>query len=419
MVRRRGYLVTATAVLVVAHLAFLAVAPTPLVSGDATRFHELAVNLAAGHGYVREGQPQIWFMPGYPFFLAAIYRVVGDDPWGVRVVQALLVAVSAVFVFHACRRLFGVGPATIAFALVGTLPAWFIYPSTLNAETLVLALGSVLLWVLARDVPHPSSVRLVWAAGAGLITGALVLVKPEFAVWAIAPAVIAYGRRRLLREIVAVAAVATLACVLVVAPWTVRNGATFGRFIPFSIAGGVAFWGSAHRPELMDYAEPPFQAALVRCGAAADDASNARLGPDPKAVESCLWREGVQMVLAHPAYWIETSFRRAARTLLGSHTTYLVGYSMAFEHARGAALWVKIAMLVAHVGFVLVGLAGLAWLLRVREGWFLVYLFASKLLVHAVIFGTPRYGLHLTPVFAVAGGAFVYTYVLGRRRSAA
>lgn len=415
----RRTLAIAVAVVVASHLLFLATVATPKIVADAAVLQELAVNLVAGKGYVRGGEPHIWFMPGYPLFIAAIYRVAGGDPWIVRVVQAFLVGVSAACAFQACRSLFGVRPAWTAFVMVGALPAWFIYPGTLTAETLVLALGSVFVWIVARDLPALSYQRLIWAGAAGLMTGAMALVKPEFAVWAAAPAVVAYARRRPPGEAVGLAIVAVIACALVVAPWTLRNAVVFGRFIPFSISGGVAFWGSAHRPELMDYGEAPFRAAVLRCGAAADDASNARLGADPKAVDSCLWREGIQMTRDHPMYWIETSFRRAARTLFGSHTTYLVGYSMAFEHARGAAFWVKLALLVVHVGFVLAGLAGLAWLLRVREGWFLVYLFASKLLVHAVIFGTPRYGLHLTPVFAVAGGAFVYTYVLSRRRSAA
>lgn len=358
-----------------------------------------------------EGRPHLWFMPAYPLLLAGIYRGAGESHGVVFVVQALLVAVSAVAIHAASRRLFGPRAAAAAFLLVAVLPAWFVYPSTLTAETLVLVLGSVLLWIVARRSPADTRGRFLWSGAVGVVVGMLSLVKPEFVVWALAPVIVAIGQRLPLRHTAAIASVVVGVVAVSLAPWVVRNALVIGRFMPFSIAGGATFWLSAHNPALADYGEPPFRAALVRCGADADDANRAHLSGDPKAVDACLWRDGLRMIAAHPGYWVQSALWRVGHTLVGSHTTYLPGYEMSFAHARltgqTRVTVVKTAFLALNVGFVALGAAGLVWLARTPWGALFLYLVLSKLAVHAVVFGTPRYGLHLTPVLAVAGGVLV------------
>jgi hypothetical protein len=62
-------------------LAFLATKPHAfthqLQAGDEPVYHGIAANLAEGQGYVYDGQPTARYGPGYPVFIAAIYRTFG------------------------------------------------------------------------------------------------------------------------------------------------------------------------------------------------------------------------------------------------------------------------------------------------------------------------------------------------------
>jgi len=65
-------------------LAFLATKPHAfthqLQAGDEPVYHGIAANLAEGQGYVYDGQPTARYGPGYPVFIAAIYRTFGVNP---------------------------------------------------------------------------------------------------------------------------------------------------------------------------------------------------------------------------------------------------------------------------------------------------------------------------------------------------
>src|SRR5262249_16339007 len=121
--------------------------------------------------------------------------------------------------------------------------------------------------------------------------------------------------------------------------------------------------------------------------------------------------EAKKMVAEHPGYFLYTSFKRVARSLVGSHTEQLQGYSAAFMDAWRRhdfkVFFVKLTLLAIQTVFMLFGLAGVVWLLVARRQWTLAYLVASNLGVHALLFGSPRYGLHLTPMLAFACGALL------------
>jgi hypothetical protein len=180
----------------------------------------------------------------------------------------------------------------------------------------------------------------------------------------------------------------------------IRNAREFNQFIPFSTHSGHALWLSAHKPELTEFTSPEFRAASNRC----------RIDGDPKGTDACLLAEGKRMIGQHPGYFLKSSLGRVIRTLFGSHTDCLpanislVSFADAWQNRRFGLLALKIPMLLVQTVFVLVGTAGIAWLCRSRQYWFLLYLVASKLAVHAALFGTSRYGLHLTPMFAAGWG---------------
>ncbi len=374
----------------VAHVGFLLLVPPVPLERDAALYHQAGRNIADGLGIMADGKPLTVVMPGYPLFLGGLYALFGPHPWVVRVIQTLLFTLAACGIFALVRRC-GVRAATMSFFAVALLPAWFIYPGTLNSEVLVLTGEVLFLTLTLRD----SRSTFLWGAASGASCGLLALIKPEFFVWLPLPLFLR-GERR----VVITAGATLLGFALVLSPWVIRNAREFHEFIPFSTHSGHALWLSAHKPELTEFSSPEFSAAFSRC----------RIDGDPKGTDACLLAEGKGMILQHPGYFLKTSLGRVVRTLFGSHTDCLpasislVSFADAWHGRRLGLLALKVPMLLVQTVFVIVGMAGIVWLCLSRRYWFLLYLVASKLAVHAVMFGTSRYGLHLTPMFAAGWG---------------
>lgn len=388
-VPRRLWVVATLAFL--AHVAFLLIVPPIPIQSDASFYDLAGRNIASGRGIATGEGPLTAVMPAYPLFIGALYTICGDHPWVVRIAQSLLVALAAAGTFLVARR-WGNRAATVGFLAVALLPAWFIYPGTLNAETLLLAAEVLFLALTLRD----SKNTFAWGVTSGGACGLLALIKPEFIIWLPLP-ILVRGQRRLVTTAIASA----LGFAVALSPWVIRNAYQFHRFIPLSTHSGHTLWLSAHQPELTEFSSPEFNAALARC----------RKTRDPKATDDCLLADAKRMVAQHPGYFLKTSLGRGVHTLFGSHTDCLphdisiYSFAQAWRDRRFGILALKGSMLFVQTLFVLGGMLGIGWLCRRRRHWFLAYLLGSKLAVAALIFGTSRYGLHLTPIFAVGWGA--------------
>lgn len=204
------------------------------LAGDEPEYHMQGAFIVDGNWFWSATpygipHPSAWKTPGYPLFLGLIYAVGGKDPDIAMLVQVLILGpLTITLTWLLGRRLFGAWVGTAAAFVAALHPFVWQYEARLFAEALATPLTlAILLLILDR----PTLRRL---AAAGALSGALILVKPSavhiMAALA-AAALVASGPRRGLAK----AAVALTACVLVIAPWTVRNYAEFDTFIPLSV----------------------------------------------------------------------------------------------------------------------------------------------------------------------------------------
>jgi len=143
-------------------------------------------------------EPTYVRVPGYPLFIAGIYRVFGvDNATAVRVAQAVIETVTCWMV--ACLALALVPTAwperrrwrvqCAALGLAAVCPFTAIYVTTELTEVLAIALGTAIAWLALRALREDSSDcqgeaggrRRAWAwwFAAGLAGGALAIVRPE------------------------------------------------------------------------------------------------------------------------------------------------------------------------------------------------------------------------------------------------
>jgi len=380
------------------HLASIFLLTPVPISADAEAYNEIAHSLVEYGTYAYKGEPKVDLMPAYPLLLATVYRIAGPLPVAVHVVQAAMLALAAWITFLAARLFAGQHAGKIAFWLLSLLPVFFIYPTTLNAEIYVLVIVAFILWVLARMKEHPTQSNAALFGGA---IGLLCLAKPEFTVWLLGAPLLLFGAKLPLRRIAIYSGVAGAMLILTVAPWSIRNFVTFSRFIPLSVSSGRALWITGHKPALFDYGGAEFKAALAQCD----------VPGDPKATDDCLRVQATAMIHEHPAYYLVGCVKRLVAFFIGSHTEYLTGFSDSFGAAMSSHSYgvfaIKLFLLVIHSAFAVGGLLAVLWIGRNREWLFLPFMVLIKVAVHVVIFATPRYNLHLAPIFALCWAAVI------------
>ena len=223
-------------------------------AGDSIVYEQIARNVLEHHVYSHLDEapfsPTYVRLPGYPLFLAGIYAVFGHtNNTAVRIVQALIDTGTCVLVAWLAwlwqpdeRR--KVRTAIVALALAAINPFTTIYAATILTEvpaTFLIIAACIATTFAFREDKFERELR--WWALAGLLTGIDVLFRPEVGLVTAAIGVVVLVKmlrrqaHRLPRTIAA-GAVLSIAFILVLTPWTIRNWRTLHVFQPLAPPNG-------------------------------------------------------------------------------------------------------------------------------------------------------------------------------------
>jgi 4-amino-4-deoxy-L-arabinose transferase-like glycosyltransferase len=191
--------------------------------------------------------PTAWIPPVYPYFIAAVFFIFGPRS---NLAALCILAVQAIFSALICFPIYFVGEkafdertarwASWSWAL---FPYEVLIPVLFIWETALSALLLVVLCHLCMDLPTARRQRLVcigtlWGVAA-LTNTALLSVMPFFLGWH-------YFRRSRTRTSLKQFLVVAFVFALVVAPWFLRNGYTFGALVPVRSNFGEELWLGNH-----------------------------------------------------------------------------------------------------------------------------------------------------------------------------
>jgi 4-amino-4-deoxy-L-arabinose transferase-like glycosyltransferase len=203
---------------------------TPLaLAEDEARFWDLAGTRMAGTAFLP---------PLYPFVLALLRGVAGDDLTTVRILQAILSLGSIALIFLLAERHAGPGEGRTPVWLAACWPALIYYDGRLRSEsiTILLLLAFAALWSGGEG-------RMGWRLLAGgVMLGGAALARPELLL--LPPALLLIGL--LGRRGGAWCRVILLlpGLLLLVVPWSARNLNETGTGAVVSSNGGYNFWKS-------------------------------------------------------------------------------------------------------------------------------------------------------------------------------
>ncbi|MGC1482437.1 MAG: glycosyltransferase family 39 protein [Candidatus Acidiferrum sp.] len=206
-----------------------------------TETGHIAYSIASGKGFSspfqRDSGPTAWLAPVYPYLLAGIFKLFGIYTLGsffaALFLNIVFSAATCIPIFHAAKRIAGLGVASAAawlwafFPNAILIPFEWIWDTSLSALVVAALLWATLELAESQRVRDWSLYGMLW--GFALLTNpAVALLFPVLLVWTACR-----GRYRdraeawVLRSALA-AAIALLCCM----PWTVRNYVQFHKLIP-------------------------------------------------------------------------------------------------------------------------------------------------------------------------------------------
>lgn len=374
------------------------------VGADEHGYISLATSIADGDGFpprpfLADGGPSATFAPGFAYFLGGVFELSGDSTVAARVMQALLGTGVVALLGWISWQLFRDRGAALAALGIGAL-----YPSlvtsgvALMTEPLFLVLE---LAAVAAALRWREAGAIGWAAAAGALAGLAALTKSVGLIVATLVVVGLWLKPRAARSSLFAPGLALIACLVVLAPWTIRNAAAFDAFVPVSNELGYGLAGAFNDQTRLDpghewrspYVVPAYERDLL----------------DPSIDEAQLARrlesKAADFAGEHPGYPFALAFENLRRLLQldGAPTrtdAELIGFEADGETLFDLIFWAALAGFVVVAGLAVATLAGGRASAVPGFIWGLVVLSVLPLLL---ISGGPRFRLPADVLLIVIG----------------
>ncbi|MFH2001586.1 MAG: glycosyltransferase family 39 protein [Planctomycetota bacterium] len=302
--------------------------------------------------------------PLYPYLLAPLFAVCGEDAMASRIFQALL-GTGSVLLFYLTARFFFTRPWALLAALVMVLyyPFSFFESKLLIITSAVFFMNlSLLLFIGQIQVP-----RIYLAACAGIAVGIttalrpnLILMIPLFIIWFIW---VFRGRSWWIRGLLFLAGVA-----LPIIPFTIHNYKAADDFVLLSDNGGINFYfGNNPSSRGSFFIEDPtwghIEQQFYMAKTIAEEAQSHAL--KPSEISDYWFKQGLTFIREQPGAYLYLLFQKLKSFL--ENFEYAIIYSPSVERHLTRSLYIPFLPYAVIVAGAFLGLAALGLMLGKRK----------------------------------------------------
>lgn len=336
--------------------------PEQVIWPDGARYERVALHLLEGTGFgdIVENRRSV---PTQALLIAAVYSVFGKSYLALRLVSAVIGAMSCVVGFLLARSLFGATVGVLAGLTVAAYPhlvylnALFEYPQTLG-----ILFMTTFLWLLYRFNEHRKLSTLFMAS---VLLGATILTLPTLLLFVPVFVLLTLKRDADWRRNLSYVAVAIVGVAITVGSWAYRNYAAYDHVILVNAASGVNFWAANNEA----YARWGKEGSVPVCtgphGVTSYCLEHRQLQKELRqrnltdvdyalAEERAAWEHGLRFVRESPERFVELGFSKFLRLWSpwpdAVHTGPARGGSQ--RNAISAATYIPLVLL-ALVGLIL------------------------------------------------------------------
>jgi len=181
------------------------------------------------YGY-KSTEPNAQVSPGYPLFMAAVYKLVdynNRDPFpAIRYIQLVFSLITIGFAYRVAKRLSGEWAGLLAAAVMAVYPPFVWTTGAVLTETIAaMLLMAYLYWQLIAFEQKNRMAALL----AGIALGLTALTRPEFLILAPAAYLLYLLWRRKGGQAVKLLLCTGLGMAVVMSPWLIRNIVTLNK----------------------------------------------------------------------------------------------------------------------------------------------------------------------------------------------
>lgn len=379
------------AVGLVLRLSVIAFHQRPLIS-DEKEYDQLALNLSTKGTYSYDSAPTAYRPVGYPAFVGAVYYIAGHHPIAVKILQAFLDLLTALFLFHLLSE-FHERMRVLGAALWALYPPAILYTNFLMSETLFvfLLIGSFVTWKSLDSRPS----LFIFLSGA--LLGILVLIKPNFILFLVALPLLLFRTKVSAKQ----TALAVAGLLIVVAPWLMRNYINFNSFSLNSNGGINLLIGNNPNTTgayAINYPEEILQDAKQEFEA-----------------DRLAFRYATNYIVEHPVTFAINGVKKLAHLFESEGGLLVWSFHDSPEDAstRYATKYTSISLILnalvnlPYAILLILGTMGIAAAPRDKLWWLIALFFASWIATHIIFFGGGRFHFPLMPFFALFAAYFL------------
>ena len=354
-----------------------------------THYYDMMARQVAGGDLL--GNHPYFLSPAYYYALGLGYALFGAGAATALVLQCILGALTCVLAYAIGRKVFGPTAGWIAGGLLA-LYGYLVYQNlVLLPDSVILFLNLAALWVLIDLEQRLSSLRafiggaLIGLAAAARANALLLVPAVGLFIW--------FAHRRAGRKRIMACAALAAGCLLVVAPFTIRNYIVSKEFVLLTTTGGRNFWkgngpGATGSHRFLEKDE--WSQGLLQYLTGGQDAQVAIA--DSERLTSQTWSHIASHPVQTAGLWIKKLglFFHARELGIRDHFYFAQTFSSLL---RG--LWVSFAWIAP------LGLLGLWSALRARRGRLLSIFLLVQVASFVAIFVIGRYRLVAAALLAV------------------
>lgn len=364
------------------------------------------------------------YPPGYPLWLAFVYRLSGTRSIAVvQGVQWVLDSLSVLLIVGIGVTAFGwrVGLTASALAALSPLLALSGVMPLADAPTSWLVLGGA--WMLLLSAKRQS---LFWALGAGALVGASCWLRANAlflaVIWAVA---LFLAVRQGWRMRARLSGALMLGAVLVVTPLVIRNAVAFHAFMPTGLGAGTNLWeGIGETDRAAEFGAVYGDQVLLEQERAAlnvpPDVPFSLYHPDGVRRDRERARKAFGVILSHPVWYAGVMLRRMIGVLnyagepsglygsAGINVTAKKCLPAAWQHGAVAFAVTILGMVQSVMRFLALPLMLCGVWLALRKSWRMAVLILGSVFYYLVIGSALhteiRYGLPMQAMLFVFAG---------------
>lgn len=375
--------------------------------GDSSCYASIARRIAAGNGYTNSrGEPDVYWAPGYPFFVSAIYRIFGvGNITSVRVVQSILSSLVVLIVYLICKKNFNIKIGLVACAITCSYPAFISYSGLLLPQLLAMFLISLFIFLIVNFRKN------IWNSLAiGLIAGYSCLVRAELLMlYSIVFLLMIFINKTKKKQIFKFVIPMFVIMSFIISIWSFRNYRIFNKPVLVSTHYADTMWISTWKEEWLEWQQKEPYISIVK-------------GRNHIEALNALFKAGINNIKEHPFIYLKMCTKRLYRLWLTGHSNafYFMTDSL-FNYLikkKYFIFFIKLIMLFFNISVILLGFFGIkvAYVKFISSRNIIHYILAPILffiILHFFTFATPRYAIPIMPFMIIfASCAIVHCWSL-------